>query len=450
MSTPVSGLSLSQNLYLKGMLRPSFADTIIAEDYNFNRLSQLVDKSLKGAPAIKVSGSKILVPKMGNIAVANVSDGTQVLNAAGELVVTFTQTDNRFRVSEIVTDSKGVEGYIVARTDNSVTLASVTTTLSASDFALGSRIAVTGQGSIKGTSSGLSSLTYVPDKDYALLAKTRDSYDRNTEDNVETFIEWRGDYWYASQQSFMLRRYSNRKEYDLLFSQRGEDIQTRDGKINRTGGVLWTAKNNGGNYMPTSREITNSDFDTFIRLAKSKFPTGAGELSIGVGKQALADIQRNVFRNQIVQTGTFNTFGGASIVGYDAYKYAIGGTTVNIFELPVLNNTVMTGSAPNDMSTVTGFPKLESMCIALDMTPTPSVDGGRDIPTIQRYTKAGQPETAMRYVSGMNLFDSSEKSVEGSEIKAATSDLDSASWQIEEYGGIYIVPAKCSVMELIK
>lgn len=451
-TTPVSGLSLRNNIFLKGLNQPEFSELIYSEDYGFNRLTQLMDRSLQGKPAVPIKDNKIWIPKMGNVAVAAVVGATSTISG-DYLVVTFAQSDNRFRKSEIVSDSNGVRGLIVSRTDNSVTLAATRVAWDATiHFVKDSRVAVADQASPIGDSTGLTSNTYMPDKDYALLHKMRNSWSRNTNDNVKTVIHTSasGKYWCSSQQKWMVRVFSNMEENRLMWSERCENIQTPDGPVNTTGGIYWTGRYNGGNYMPVTENWDEDSLNAFVKLAKSKFPTGAGNLPIGVGKQALQDLQKNVFKSQIVFNGELNTFGGKKVVGYNAFTYGIGGTLCDFYELPILNNTKSTGSAPKDISTVTNSPKNESMLVCVDFTPTPSEDGGADVPTIQRFRREGIPELAMRYNPGMNLFDSEDMAVEGKDVKTSTSDLDRASWEMYKEDGYFIIPEKVTIGELTK
>lgn len=423
---------------------------VIATDYGYNKVQMLMNLANQKDSSVEFkSDTKVKVALLGNTTISNMVVGASVVSGTNLVVTLINPNKESIRVKDIVKDKNLVQGRVVATSTNTVTLAPMNgiTWNAATHFTDGSSIAVIFDASGNGRSYGKTSLSTVPEYDYALLGKSRDTYDQTIIDRQETDIMYFGKYWYASQQMFLTKRFSRLNETRLVFSERYEhDSSDVEGGYNTTGGIRWSAKNNGGTFMQYSTPtLTEDDVQDFLKEMIGKQADAKRKIMFFVGKDALFAIQ-NFLKNNIIYSGELNSFGGKEVKGYSIFKYSIGGTEVDIMEYPLFNDIKMFP----DLSTITGRPKMQGTVMAIDWMPAESANGTASIPTIQKYCYEGVPEILYKIVPGMLPgFENLEKeiaSVNG--FGLATSDVDAAALQIEEFSGYYIQGAKVGWMEL--
>ena len=444
MASPVSGLSLENNLITNLVTRKEVNSAVIASDFGYNKVQTLMDFANKGVVK-KVNNVRVEVPRVGNTGISNSVNGSPVI-AGSFLTVPLVSADTRFRLKDIVKDKNNVQGRVVNTTSTSLTLELFNTaSWTANHFVAGSSVVSSWDVSGTNDSYGKSSLSVSPSYDYAILSKMRDTYKQNITDRIKTEVMYAGKYWYASQQMYLMQRYSRMNEMRLCLSDRIETIaSTIEGDVSSTGGVRWAAQN-GGTYMPLTANPTEQNIQDFIKEMTVKSAAAKHRIMFLAGKEAIFAIQ-NFLKDNVVHSGDTNTFGGKSVEGYDIRKYAIGGTTIEITEYPLFNDAILFP----DLSTYTGKPKMQSTIMAIDWSPAESGNGTAPIPVIQKYCYDG-PEVYYKFIPGMlpQLNDLGKEIFETGGLGLATSDSDSSSIQMMELSGYYIIPEKVGWMELI-
>lgn len=447
MASPVSGLSLKNNLITNLITRREVNSNVIASDFGYNKVQVLMDYANRGQVK-KVNQVRVDVPRVGNTAISNRVNGTSV--AVGNfLTVPLVSPDTRFRVKDVVRDANGVQGRVVATTPTSLTLEIMSSGFvwnTATHFT--NNMSVLSMFDMSGTndSFGKSSLSVSPSYDFAVLSKMRDTYKQNLTDRIKTEVLWTKDnkYWYASQQMYLMQRFSRMNELRLNFSNRIESFTSSvEGETSSTGGLRWAAQN-GGTYYPLTANPTEQDIQDFIKEITVKFGTAKRKLMFFCGKEALFAIQ-NFLKDNVVYSGINNTFGGKDVSGYDIRKYAIGGTEIEITEYPLFNDPLLFP----DLSTYTGKPKMQSTILAVDWSPADSGNGGAPVSTIQKFCYDG-PEVYYKFIPGMlpQLNDLGSEIFQTDGFGLAVNDSDSSSIQMMEFSGYYIIPEKIGWMEL--
>lgn len=443
MSSPVSGLTLKDNLFQKLMTRREVSSLVVAADFGYNRIQTLMNYANDNAVK-KVNQVKVNVARVGNTTISNTVMGAPTIVGV-TLVVPLMNADNRFRLKDIVKDANYVQGRVVGVTSNTLTLEATSVAWNASThFQNGSSVTVIGDAS-GSTSVGKTSLSVSPDFDFAILNKARDTYKQEMEDRINTEILYKGKFWYASQQMYLLQRFSKYNELKLFMQDRVEPITSSiEGRVSYTGGLRWSAKNNGGTYYPLTANPTEDDIQDFLKEMIGKQASAKRKIMFFCGKESLFAIQ-NFLKDNIIHSGQNNSFGGKDVSGYNITKYAIGGTEIDVTEYPLFNDTMLFP----DISSVTGKPKAQSSILAIDFSPSDSGNGGSPVPTIQKYCFEG-PEVYMKFIPGMlpGLGDLGKEVLESDGFGLAVNDSDSSSIELMEFSGYYIVPQKVGLMEL--
>ena len=442
----VSGYNLRDSLIANSLTRPEVQEYVISRDFGYNKIQMMINMINKESQSQPKSDTKIYVPYITSTGISIVTQSNATLSGT-TLTVTLPYPDNRFRVKDLVSDLNGIFGRIIACTPVSLSLETASSTVT---FVAGTHFvagAITNHGDVSGTgvSTGKTSLVVTPLQDYAVLEKIRDTYNERPIDGVKTEIKFKGKYWYNAQQEFLLQRWSRIKEMRYVFSEREYQLTSSvENNFNRTGGIRWTAKYNGGTYYPvSSTAYTQADVNDFITTFGAKTADTTSNIVFYCGRQALADMQ-SWLSAYVVTAGIHNTVGGASVTGIDIYKYAFAGYTVRFEQYPLFNDRNLWGA---QLSSLTGKPKQESMIMALNLASANSVTG-ETIPAIQRFHHARMPQVAFRYLGGMNLQDSSGNVNNATDYIMAQSDIDEASWQLESMDGIYCVPERIGWMEM--
>ena len=441
-----SGLNLRDSLIANSLTRPEVQEYVISRDFGYNKIQMMINKINSGSPSTPKYDTKVWVPYITSTGISIVTQSNATLSGT-TLTVTLPYADTRWRVKDLVSDLNGIFGRIIAVTPTTLSLETASSTVT---FAAGTHFvagAITNHGDVSGTgtSTGKTPLSVVPLQDYAVLEKIRDTDEERPIDGIKTEIKFKGKYWYNSKQEFLLQRWSRIKEMRYVFSEREYQLTSSiENNFNRTGGIRWTAKYNGGTYYPvSSTAYTQADVNDFITTFGAKTADTNSNIVFYCGRQALADMQ-SWLGAYVVTAGTNNTVGGSSVTGIDIYKYAYAGYTIRFEQYPLFNDRTLWGS---QLSSLTGKPKQESMIMALNLAPASSITG-ETVPAIQRFHHARMPEVAFRFVGGMNLIDASGNVNNAADYVMAQSDIDMASWQIESMDGIYCIPERIGWMEM--
>ena len=450
MASPVSGLTLANNLYLKNLDRPDVQEAIINTGFNYNKVQVITNKISGGAAPIKTPNLNVKVPILAKQGISNLLTANAAQSGLN-LVITFPGTENRYRLKDLVRDSAGTYGKVIAVAGNTVTIepAGVGAVLTAgTHFKSGYYVVNAGNVSGNGTTTGLSSLSVTPEYDYALLMKIRDTNSMNLQDAIKTEIIWKGNgkYWFHSQQMLMMNRFARTREYNYVYSDREENVPSAlEGAYNRTGGIRWTAKNNGGTYMPLNATITEQDLKDFITAFGKKTGDAHSNILLLCGRDAMAAIQ-SFLSPYVYQAGTQNLFGGADLKGFDIQTYSFNGGTLNITHYPMFDDSSL---GADYLSTINGISYTSQQIMALNLTPAESANGMGMVPAIQRYVPESAPSMSCKFIEGLGLWDSAWNANLGSDWAMAQSDVDASSWECWSLEGIFCIPERVGWIDLV-
>lgn len=453
MASPVSPLSMSDNLINKMLTLPEYSSMVYATDFGYNKIQQITEIiNRKAGGSQRVHQQKFEMYKMGNIGVAQTISGVSSsgVTQTGNLIVTFTQANQNFRVRDIIGDSNLAKGK-VERVINStqVEISPVNVTFSTSThFTAGQVAKVLFDASPNRGSRGKTSLTYTPDTDYGYTGVTRDSDSMYIADGIKSKPMWKDKYWYTSQQTSMLRRFARQNEYKYYTSERAIlNAGTKD-ETYLTGGLRWNIMYNGGTYLPLTGKITRDEFHDFINTMMLKSTTGKRRVVALMGQQFLSDLQ-DLNRDAITYSGNRNTFGGLDVVGFDTQMYAAAGMELEFSRFSLVDDPTIFP----EISSITGKRRWSTSCLILDLGPIESADGSGMMAPIQK-RHFGRYETRFKYLPGMMGFgeigDDGDPAVgKVGDYDLAVSDLDAIQWEVYENSGLYMVPEKCGLIELV-
>lgn len=443
MGSPVQSYDLSTSLVLAGLNSPNKMGLVYSQDYGYNVITQL---SSKLAPSISTSVARVDVPAMGNTSVFSPITSTGTLNADGTLLVNLQNALN-FRVGDVCADTNLVQGRVISVTPLTVTLKPISVTfVAATHFATGTA-KVLFDASVNRESVGKSTLTYTPTYDYALTAVTRESTSQARRDRVATYPMWKGGFWYRAQDEIALKQFSKSLEYKYYFSERAITYDQNGKEIYTTGGVRWSILNNGGEYMPLSSAMTLSTLNTFLKNMARK--NGSNKLVALAGIEAIASLQ-TLLADYIKNAGTANTFGGAAVMGLNVFKYAYAGIELELVHYKLFDDEMFR----NEISTVTGAPKMSSSILVIDPQMIPAADGSGSLSPLQKY-HFNNDELLAGYTPGMIGTQNSDPSSIRQAIAAgypaaslATSDVDSVGLHILSDCGLWCQADRFGLIEM--
>jgi hypothetical protein len=163
-------------------------------------------------------------------------------------------------------------------------------------------------------SVGKTSLYNSPDLDYNYTSLTRDTTTLARKDFIATYVKVNGNYWWSAQQMAMVTRIAKAVEYKFIFSPRAQS----NGK-SYNGGVIWSIKNRGGEYISSPAAITQPVLQGIIQGIKTRNP-GTTEVTMFAGADAIASFQS--FLTPLIQfVGINSTFGMGTQSGLNVMMY---------------------------------------------------------------------------------------------------------------------------------
>jgi hypothetical protein len=160
-------------------------------------------------------------------------------------------------------------------------------------------------------------------------------------------------------------------------------------------------------------------------------------LTLFYGLEALKTIQ-DFSQDVLINTGINNTLGSKDVLGFDVQTYGYLGTKINFVPLPILDDPKVFG---NEISTITGKPRMSSSFFLVDTTPIDGVGAGPQ-PAIESIYR-GEKEMYYGYIPGMIGPDGGSPSsymAMGKSLMA--NDIDGVSCHMLTDSGINIVDAK--------
>lgn len=445
MATPITTLDMDKSLLLKSLSLPNKMKMVYASDYGYNILTQL---SAKLGPSISTSQAKVEVAALGNLSVY--SRVTAASTASGANLIVTVADNSNFRVNDLVADSNMIQGRVVSKGANTLTLSphSASTWSTTTHFTSGMVAKRFFDVSSSKGSAGKTTLNYTPDLDYAYTSITRESSHQARRDRIASFVNWNNGYWWRSWDDLTLKAFAKQVEFKYAFSER-KDLTGADGQYYSTGGVRDSIINRGGKYMQLSSLMTQNDFNDMLSEMARTTAYGGRNLVALMGTDALGRLQMLLGDKYIQWAGNQSTFGGVSVDGIDIYNYSYLGLKISFVRWALLDDPMF----QSELSTVTGKPKQSSSIYFLDMTPVPAADGSGSINPIQKY-HFNNDELIANYVPGMIGLESSDASsvkkalADGTMASLGTSDMDGVDFHILSDCGIYCIPDKMGLIEL--
>lgn len=440
MANPASPLLVGQSLFAKGLIRPNIMENVYDSTLGYNMVSRFINDINKGV-SVRTDNDKIQVAKLGNTTVFGIVASTALVGT--NLVVTLNAPNNLFRVDDAVSDKNNVTGRVIAKTSTTLTLEPMygVTFATASHFLAGgsasSMFNVSGNNASKGTEV----LNYTPDLDYNCTAITRRSGFISRRDMAQSYVKWAGKYWWYAQEPLVRGEFARELERKAVYSERGYQTASSNGEYNSTGGLRWSAKNQGGLYVPISSALNQTSFDDILYDFAQKSATSSRKIAAFMGRAAMNDLQ-NINQTLIQYPGTQNTVGGASVKGLNSLEYAKMGIEVEYRHCPLFDDPNFMG----DISSVTGKMKKSHTIMLIDMTPTETLGGGFINP-VQKY-HFGEQEMSYKYISGMVGNNGISSSGLAGDYNLASNDVDGFSFEMLSDDGLYCVGEKIAWIEL--
>jgi len=435
-----SGLSLRNNLILNSLDQPEFIQGVIDNSYGYNKVTSVMNRL--SAPK-RVDAFKFNVENVGNLAIASSIVASPSLSGTN-ILVTITPSETRFRVKTNVMDSAtGVQGKIIAIAGNVLTVEPQDVAFNASvHFLSGGTISAMGTISGNGTTTGMANISLAAENDYGVIAKYRETSRLEIRDRQKTFIMYKGKYWYSIQQESAMQRLLKSEEYKVVFDQRLLDQTSAvEGEYNKFGGIHWTAKTSGrSTYNLLTSAPTFSDFrDTLyaFKLKRAAFGQELVMVDCYLGAQMLRVVQDHI-TSTTQYTGVNSAFDLDKTSGFNVWIVPIDGVMCRIHQYGLFNDSTLWGSVPHS---ATGFERHQSFAMFVDWTPTPTVNGGEAMSTVQWYKFLDANPMTIRRLNGMDIFNE--------EQDGNYTEYDDTSWQAEAIKGLYTVPEKVAFIELI-
>lgn len=448
-----NNLSIKDNLVLRGLNDPERSDIVYGTDFGYNKVSQLVDKTNKAAGGPKrVYDQKFYLHKIGNLGIAQTIASVTTSGAAtGNMIVTFTQPNSNFRERDVIGDTNMIQGKVERiLSSTQVEISPVSATFSASThFTAGQVAKVLFDASPNRGSRGKTGLTVTPTDDYNYTGVSRETNHMYIADGIKSYPKFKGKYWFTSHQTMTMKRFGRQQEWKTMFSERAILNAGTPQEAYTSGGVRWQIMNNGGTYLPLTGKITRSEWHDFINTMMRKTTNNGRRVVALMGQQFLSDIQE-LNQDAITYSGTTNTFGGASVRGFDSNMYAWGGMQLQFDKYNLWDDPEMFP----EISTITGKPRWSTSCLIMDLTPVESADGsGEMVSPIQKHYFGSVP-TRMKYMPGMMSLEEMNDEKAGEIMKSgdyslAVSDLDACQFELYENVGWYIIPERFGLIELV-
>lgn len=444
MASPVSNLDISKSLYLKGLQSDAKIEMVMATDYGYNVLTQLMYRL---GTSKSTEFAKFEVASMGNLSVYQTI--TSNATASGVNLVVPVASSTGFRVNDIV-ESRNIQGQVVSVTPTTITIAPTTTTFAAgTHYLAGNVIRVLFDASPNKNSKGRSSLVYTPDTDFGYTAVTRESGSQSRRDRTASRVQWRNGYWYTGWDELTMKAFAKTLEYKYAFSERNVLNAGTDKETYTTGGLRWSIINNGGQYMPLSSAMTLDNFNDMLFQMSLISSEGGSKLVALMGRAALRRLQDLLGDKYITPVGQANTFGGTAVTGLNVFKYAYLGLEVEFVVWSLLDDE----SFRSELSSINGTPIMSNSIYFLDMAPVPASDGSGMMNPMQKF-HFNNDELIAGFLPGMTglTVDADPSTVKaaiaGANASMVVSDVDSAQFEILSDCGMYCVANKMGLIEL--
>lgn len=453
MSSKPNSLSLRDNFYLKLLNEPERSDIVYATDFGYNKLQQITDLMNKNKGGAKrIYDQKFLMHKLGNQQISQQigATATTVGAAPGNIIITLNQGNTGFREKDIIADTNMVQGKIERIISSSQYELSPSTTAwnTALHFTTSHYAKVLFDASPNRGSVGKTSLSVTPDDDFNYTGVSRETNHMYINDGIKTYPKYRGKYWYTSHQDLTLKRFGMSREKKYYLSERRILNAGTPQETYTTGGLRWSIMNNGGTYLGLTGKITRSEWHDFINTMMLKTASAGRNVVCLMGQQMLSDVQ-DLNQDAITYAGNRNTFGGMDVKGFNTQEYSAAGLSMQFDRFSLLDDPDLFP----EVSNITGKRRWSTSALFIDLTPIESADGsGMVAPIQERYF--GSVPTRMKYLPGMmDLNEMNDEAaaqlMKSGDMSLAVSALDSCQFEMYENKGLYIIPERLGLIELI-
>lgn len=227
------------------------------------------------------------------------------------------------------------------------------TAFTGSDFAVGSLLAIYGDSSVNIISGQKERRFLNPTLDFNYTSTQREGYYIARREKISTRVTSNGSQpnvfelngqWYNTFQTDMLMRLELSLDLDRRLSERSL-TNSPDGERTTNGGVRWSVKNRGGDYLGFNTPLTEAAWNNWIGSVYDKNIGTTTPLVLFAGRGLWATI--NSFYQQTIQnTGILNTFAGEDVKGYNIPTFYVPGIGKEIayVEDPLFNDPRVLGA----------------------------------------------------------------------------------------------------------
>lgn len=441
MSQPQS-LPLDQALYLQAMNKPAWDSVVWDASMKYGVLSQFVNRTNTAAGGSKKVEDYIFYnAKLDDRGIFTQINGAPTLTGVN-LTVPVAGDPANFRIRDIVQDDNYIQGRVIGRTSNAIIIEPVNVSAfnASTQFQSGTNTRVLFDASGNRCSSGKESLSWVPEKDFGYIATMRDSSHQCKREQVQSFVEYYGQYWYRTWDKLTVRNWARTDEEQTYWSERALLHAGTQNETRTTGGVRWSIMNNGGLYEGLTSALSLTRFNEFISEMMIRSADTNRDILMLVGQYSLAGMQ-TLLTPFISAAGIHNTFGGAGVKGLDVMTYAYGGMKINFAQLPMFNNSKKYPS----ISTITGTNRLASSMLFLDTAPLDTF-GSEKRPSIQKY-HFGDKELYSAYMNGIGT-DFNTGDLAGASQSGIISDVMGREYHLAAEKGLYVTAQNMGLIEL--
>jgi len=430
----VSSLPFENNLFLNGLNKDDKYSLVADFSNGYNTLTWLVNMN---APARQVDGSDgvFFRPIMGTSKIQGFIAATALLSPTIARITLNDPTYAAFREKTTVADGSAAmnKGYVVNQGAGFVDIQCVAPILAwnlATQFLAGASITEMWSSAGNRGSTGPKSSYEYPQYVQNQTSVMREKVEMYRRDMSKTWVEFKGDYWYSSQDVIAANRFSRAEEYHALFSELGQINTSLEGAVSYSMGLRAAVKDpdRGGEYVASANLLTENDFINWISRIADRRTSIDTRLPIFLGREALKRIQFFQTINQSIRfAGTRNTFGGETVKGLDVREYDIAGIACDLILAPIFNDK----DRFPDASTIAGAQgtRMQHTMVCLDLSYYQTVDGSGEVPAMEN-CYFGANEIEYGYMSGIGM--SMQKG--GDVYQLMTSPRDNAEFHILKDG----------------
>ena len=394
----IGTIDFGQNMLKNALEMPDKTSAVWQLYSNLNIIDFLVTKNQRSRQTRGLNGnfSKWVIGALG--VVGTVSSTAASANPANLTITLTDPTFNQFLEGDTVGDGTAAmnQGTVVSTSPGSIEIEPAGNTITTgwtSAFAAGTVVVAMWNTSPQSESDSPGSRYYSPSEISNRTSVMRISKYVKSSEFFQTWASPNGvkrsedgGMWATSFDKYMGREIAIATEFRALWSQPGVYAPGSGGSKNYSMGLKAAIQDpiRGGVYRGWTNLFTEDQFINWVVEVCNRQGTPNNTFKLVCGRNAFARVQ-SFNTNMIVNTGVRNTVGGESVEGFDSYKYAIAGFSVDLIIHPMLtspiywkNNTTIPG--------ITNNPRMGYTMILLDETmyPTATSDGTLDLPAMEK------------------------------------------------------------------